>query len=169
LSPEKSFRWVRRILLVVVAVMVVQLIAGIEIRKVDADDYSTPAAPPGTVLLVRSVDRDDGELQAESLYFAAYEWPAGSGQAALRLVRLVGLPGEEVMVTDGMVNIGGRNIPARPKDVLGWPEKIADGKVLVLTDEPNVVPPRGLHSDSRRLGPIDRDRLQMRVTAIMPF
>lgn len=168
-SPGKTFRWVRRVFLVVVVILIVQFVVRIEVRKVAEDDWSTPAAPPGRVLLVRSVERDEGEVLAGNLYFVQYEWPTGSGERSLRLARVVGVGGEVVVKEESGVTIAERPVGVRPIEVLGWPDRVPDGEVLILTDEHEVLEPRELHPDSRQLGPIPEKWLRLRVVAPMPF
>ena len=78
------------------------------------------------------------------------------------LKRIVGLPGEEVLLKDGELFIGGRAIsdtyghyPQAPSDKFGWWP--SSDEYVVLGDN------RLFSTDSRKFGPIKRSAIRGRV------
>lgn len=161
ISQQRAFRVVR---LAVYGGVILLLVLGtrdLRFVRVLPDDQSTPQAPPGTLVLVRTLEQDGGEIRPAHLYFLRYPDPASGGQAA-RLARVVALPGETLVRAGGVLRAGGRVLPIPADAVPGWPEAVPDGHVLVLTDAPSAA-----HPDSRQLGPVPVQQLLWRMVLPM--
>lgn len=161
-------RWVRRGVLVAVALLLWWGLRDLRFVVVAQDDWSTPGMGPGRKALVRAVAGPE-DLEVGELYFAAYRWPPEAESLELRLVRLIGAPGERVEVEGEEVRVGGRRISVPSYCGRLWPALLASDQCLVLTDEPFVAPPRRLHPDSRELGSIAVEGLHYRVAGVLPF
>lgn len=169
LEPHVAAVWVRRIILILAVGVVYWGFSAITFLRVAADDHSTPDIAAETLLITRPLPADEGELIAGSLYLATYLWPPEGDQTSLRLVRVVGIPGESVIRNATGLSIGGRPVSLPPEQTSHWPEKIPMDCCLVLTDQPFLAAPARLHPDSRILGPIAVEGIRFRVVATLPF
>jgi hypothetical protein len=160
---QKLVRW--GVVLAVVGLVLFRL-PDVRMIRVAADDRSTPEAGPGRRLLVVPFDPAEIAEQVESLFLAAYPW---DGELSLRLVRLVGVPGEEVRRRGDEVFVDGRLLPVPASRIEHWPGRVPRGECLVLTDQPFVAAPGRLHPDSRILGPVPLEQLVYRVVTVLPF
>ncbi len=153
------------VLLVVAALLLGALTIDVKLHQIEPDDHSTPEIPAGSRVLVTPVEAD--QLVPEILCLAPYG--AEGESPTLRLVRVVGLPGERIHRDDRGVSIGGRPLAIPAHVGSQWPPEIPDDHVLLLTDEPFVPDPLWLHPDSRQLGAIPVEHLVYRVVARIPF
>jgi len=90
-------------------------------------------------------------------------FPGPSGDGFELVKRVVGLPGENVVISNGQVHINGAILPERWANGPTWPDgewQLTDSEVFLLGDN------RPLStSDSRTLGPIRIDAIGWRVVA----
>ena len=169
LQPHVATRWTLRAILLAAVGVVWWGFSQAQFVRVSDDDHSTPDLGPGTLLWVRSLEQDQNELWPGQLYLAVYNWPPGSDELDLRLVRLAGLPGEPIEKLEKQVAVGGRVLPVPRVEAFDWPEQVPEQHCVVLTDVPFAPEPHPLHRDSRQLGPIAVEGLRYRVVASLPF
>lgn len=163
LDPLRLQRHVGKIGLALGALLAWLGLRGIQFSRIAADDDSTPSIAAGCRVLVRTLEQDDGELLRDALYLFDVRGNAET-YGDLRMARLHGLPGDRIepLEADGRplarVRIGPREhrLPAEIARLL--PERVPDGCVLLLTDNPAC-----RHLDSRALGPVPIERLRLRV------
>ena len=158
LRPQQAARWVRWGICVALAVMIWRGFEDLHFLRIEDGDRGCPELPEGSLVLVRTVEEDGFELRKGSRYLAYL-----AGSEALRVVRLVGLPGERITVHEGRLLVGLDRVWVRPGDV-AWPEVVPAERCLVLVDDPTCPQP-----DSRTLGPVPVASLAARIVTRLPF
>lgn len=144
------------LLLLAVGTVAVRTFVAVPVRI--ASDSMEPALAAGDVVLVSRSVPDVDELRRGDL--VAFEDPR-NGQRSVK--RVIGLPGEEVVILDGVLHVDGRPTEepwVDPEVVDGSfmrTFRVPDGAVFVLGDN------RMNSLDSRDYGPLDADDLEGRV------
>jgi hypothetical protein len=131
--------------------------------RVAPDDDSTPGITAGSKVLVRTREQDEGALTRGALYLADLTGEAHT-LAMLRIVRLVGLPGDAIVrqpaaLAGRVVLVLGDQRVSLPAELAPlFPDRVPEAGCLVFTDNPACH-----HLDSRALGPLPIERLKLRV------
>lgn len=142
--------------LLVASVMTVRATVAVPVRI--ASDSMEPALAAGDVVLVSRSAPDVDDLRRGDL--VAFDDPR-NGRRSVK--RVIGLPGEEVVILDGVLQVDGRPTEepwVDPEVVDGSfmrTFRVPDGAVFVLGDN------RMNSLDSRDYGPVDADDLEGRV------
>lgn len=164
-SPRSAQRWVRRLVFVALAAVLYFGLRDLRFRTVAEGDRGTPELPPGTRVFV-TTPHQDGEWIRGALYFARYPTENGT---TLRLVRMVGLPGDSVVVDENGVRVGGERVEVSISVGRSWPAQVPADGALVLTDRDDRQSVHEVHPDSRTLGPVPLAMLETRVAGVLPF
>lgn len=143
----------------VVVVGVVALVRGFVLLPVTVDSASmSPALDAGDVVLTTRLAPDPDDLERGDL--VAFRSP-DDGRRAVK--RVIGLPGEELVVLDGRLHVDGRVVDepsVDPAGVDGYYSRtfvVPAGSVFVMGDN------RGNSVDSRDYGAVPDTELEGRV------
>jgi signal peptidase I len=154
-APARRPRWAGVVVLTVVCVLVLLVLrATVAAPLRVSSDSMRPTYEAGDVVLVsRSVPRLAGLSRGDLVVFRSPE----DGRPTLK--RVVGLPGEEVVVLDSVLHVDGRPVAEPYVDhplIDGYYSRtyrVPAGAVFVMGDN------RGNSVDSRDYGPVDQERL----------
>lgn len=165
LEPHRLRKLASRIVLPVALLLGWFGLKDVHFVRVAPDDDSTPSIAAGSKVFVRTLAQDDGELTRGALYLTDLTGEAHTLEM-LRMVRLVGLPGDGIARVPAplqgriLLAIADQRISLPAELAESFPDRVPDDRCLVLTDNPAC-----RHLDSRALGPLPIERLKLRVVA----